>query len=46
MAIAALERSTTFDIMDEAQKNTLIATLGDFAFKLWGDQYKYGGKDD
>ena len=43
MAIAALERSTTFDIMDEAKKNTLIATLGDFAFKLWGAQYKYGG---
>ena len=43
MAIAALERSTTFDIMDEAKKNTLIATLGDFAFKLWGSQYQYGG---
>ena len=35
MAVAAMERSTEFDIMDEEQKNKLIDTIGAFGIELW-----------
>jgi len=42
MAVAALERSTEFDIMDEEQKNTLLEAIGDFGFALWSSHLDQG----
>ena len=35
MAVAAMERATTFDIMDEEQKNKLLEVIGAFGAALW-----------
>ena len=35
LAVAAMERATTFDIMDEDKKNKLLELLGKFAVGVW-----------
>ena len=38
LAVAAMERSTTFDIMDTNSKNKLMEFLGSFALGVWKEK--------
>ena len=38
VAVAAMERATEFDIMDENQKNSLLNAIADFGLRLWASQ--------
>ena len=43
IAVAAMERAMTFDIMDQESRDNLISTIGAFAVRLWNS---YPGEDD
>jgi hypothetical protein len=38
LAVAAMERSTTFDIMDQASEDRLLEFIGSFALGMWESQ--------
>jgi hypothetical protein len=35
LAVAAMERSTTFDIMDQESEDQLLEFIGSFALGMW-----------
>ena len=37
LAVAAMERSTTFDIMEQASEDRLLEFIGAFALGVWKD---------
>ena len=37
MAVAAMERSTEFDILDTDKRNKLLEAIGKFGLELWNN---------